>query len=438
MHTVEKRGGTKMKKQKFLSKKKLVKTTTISTVLFIAATLILSSAVSAASVSSTTTVSNNVNKEYSIPTVPVISVKELTIDAAPNPGSGPSAPTRAPGDILIDFDAQTVHTETGSLGAEWDGTYLWSSCRGLVNPTHMFFVWSTAGALITSYAQPAQASTWGIRDLAFDGTDLYGGSENGFWKINPSSGATTLMFSSISPMTCIRALAWEPNAGKFWSGNFATAFYNFDPAGTTITTVTNPGLTAVYGMAYDDFGDKIWIFDQSGTPATTMYEYNYITNTLTGTTWVIPLLTGSTAASAGGCFYAEDLVTGKAVLGGMTQGTPVDRIFGMELRDVVTGEHDVGVSKINSPADGPAAGIITPECTVKNYGNDTEVTDVQMTISKGAAGTTYINEDFTTWLPTGWTTNTWAQSFTGNAGGCLLYTSPSPRDQRGSRMPSSA
>ena len=28
--------------------------------------------------------------------------------------------------------------------------------------------------------------------------------------------------------------------------------------------------------------------------------------------------------------------------------------------------------------------------------------------------------------------------FLGDAGGCLLYTSPSPRDQRGSRMPSSA
>ena len=26
----------------------------------------------------------------------------------------------------------------------------------------------------------------------------------------------------------------------------------------------------------------------------------------------------------------------------------------------------------------------------------------------------------------------------GSLGGCLLYTSPSPRDQRGSRMPSSA
>ena len=29
-------------------------------------------------------------------------------------------------------------------------------------------------------------------------------------------------------------------------------------------------------------------------------------------------------------------------------------------------------------------------------------------------------------------------SITGRADGCLLYTSPSPRDQRGSRMPSSA
>jgi len=36
---------------------------------------------------------------------------------------------RSPGQILIDFDAQTVHAETGSLGAEWDGQYFWSSCH---------------------------------------------------------------------------------------------------------------------------------------------------------------------------------------------------------------------------------------------------------------------------------------------------------------------
>ena len=31
-----------------------------------------------------------------------------------------------------------------------------------------------------------------------------------------------------------------------------------------------------------------------------------------------------------------------------------------------------------------------------------------------------------------------APGITGSTGACLLYTSPSPRDQRGSRMPSSA
>ena len=33
---------------------------------------------------------------------------------------------------------------------------------------------------------------------------------------------------------------------------------------------------------------------------------------------------------------------------------------------------------------------------------------------------------------------TMANDFKGDAKACLLYTSPSPRDQRGSRMPSSA
>ena len=37
--------------------------------------------------------------------------------------------------------------------------------------------------------------------------------------------------------------------------------------------------------------------------------------------------------------------------------------------------------------------------------------------------------NFTTFIATGWQTNYDV---------CLLYTSPSPRDQRGSRMPSSA
>jgi len=159
----------------------------------------------------------------------------------------------------------------------------------------------------------------------------------GFWQIDPSDGSTTLLFSNIAPMTCIRALAWEPNEGMFYSGNFASGFYKFTPDGTTITPVTNPGLTAVYGMAYDDNADTIWIFDQTGTPETTMIEFDHHTETLTGNTYLVPLLNGGTAQLAGGLFYAVDVTgyEGTAILGGMAQGTPVDRIFCMDHGEVI-------------------------------------------------------------------------------------------------------
>ncbi len=281
---------------------------------------------------------------------------------------------RSPGQILIDFDAQTAHAETGSLGVEWDGQYFWSSCRGLTTPPHKFFKWDINGTLIATYNQPTQSSSWGIRDLAYDGTYIYGGSENGFYRLNPADGTTTTMFTSISPMTIIRACEWVPTENMFYTGSFALGWFKFTADGSTITPVANPGLTAVYGMAYDDMNDTLWVFDQ--TPAApnqcTMYEYDYHTGTLTGNSWLVPMLTGSTAQLAGGNFYATDIVPGKAVLGGMSQGTPVDRIFVMELRDAVT----------NSPPDtpgaptGPSSGVIGVSYDFIAQTDDPETDDI--------------------------------------------------------------
>jgi len=288
-------------------------------------------------------------------------------DVCSNPGSS-MATSRDPLTVVIDFDAQTAHTETGVLGAEWDGQYLWSSSRGLVNPTHMFFVWDTAGNLVAQYPQPVQSSTWGIRDLAFDGTYLYGGSESGFWQIDPSDGTFTLLFSSISPMTCIRALAWEPNEGVFYSGSFGDGFYKFPADGSTKTPVTNPGLTAVYGMAYDNYHDTIWIFDQTGTPQTTLLEYDHHTETLTGHSHQLPLLTGLTAQLAGGLFYAEDVTgyVGTAILGGMVQGTALDRMF--------CADHGTVNAPPNIPSipSGPTTGFINTPYTYSSATTDPE------------------------------------------------------------------
>lgn len=241
----------------------------------------------------------------------------------------------APGDILVDFD-MLAQTQQQHLGSEWDGQYYWSTACGSSTsgnaPPYNLYKFDSSGVLTGTYPQPAAiTSGWGMRDMAFDGTNLYAGAENGLWSIDPSTGATTLMFSTISPMTCVRALAWVPSEGMFYSGNFGSSFYKFPPSGSPITAVTNPGLTAVYGMAYDDMSDTIWIFDQTGTPQTTLIEYDYHTQTLTGNSFVVPLLTGTTAQLAGGCFYATDCIPGLAVLGGCVQGTPNDRMFVMEL-----------------------------------------------------------------------------------------------------------
>jgi len=300
-------------------------------------------------------------------------------DICLNPGQT-MMPTMAPGDIVIDFDAMTIHGETGSLGAEWDGEYFWSTCRGSVTPPHDLYKWDIDGNLIATYDQPAQTSAWGIRDLAFDGNMLYGGSENGFWQIDPSDGTFTLLFSSISPMACIRALAWEPNEGMFYSGNFANSFYKFTPDGTTITAVTNPGVTAVYGMAYDNNADTIWIFDQTGTPQTTMSEFDHHTATLTGNSYLVPLLAGATAQLAGGLFYAEDVTgyVGTAILGGMTQGTPVDRIFCMDHGEVSVPEPDLDCDGSLNWVNVTAGETVTGTFTVENIGDPDSLLDWQI------------------------------------------------------------
>jgi len=303
-------------------------------------------------------------------TVLIVAENEDIEDADFCVSSGQSVATMDPGDILIDFDAQTPTGETGSLGAEWDGEYFWSSCRGLTTPPHDINKWDIDGNLLATYDQ-LSTSAWGIRDLAYDGSMLYGGSEDGFWQIDPADGTSTLMFSAIAPMACIRALAWVPDEGMFYSGNFANSFYKFTPDGTTITAVTNPGVAAAYGMAYDNSADTIWIFDQTGDPQTTIWEFDHHTETLTGNSYVVPLLTDATAQLAGGLFYATDVTgyEGLAILGGMTQGTPVDRIFCMEHEGEAPAVPDLDCDGVLNWEDLQPGETAEGEFTVENIGD---------------------------------------------------------------------
>ncbi len=238
------------------------------------------------------------------------------------------------GDILLELDVTAAATETQMLGGEWDGTYFWTTGGNSGADPNKLYKFDINGTLISTYDQPAASTGWGIRDLAWDGTYLYGGNESQFYQIDPNDGTFTLLFNQ--SFSIIRALAWVPSENAFYTKDFGNALYKFDIGGNVLETIDVPEAAAVYGAAWDNINNKLWLFDQSGpsaTHATTFVEFDISTNTVTGTTYLIPLLTGSTEQIAGGAFFATDLISGKAVLGGVTQGTPDDIIFAMELGD---------------------------------------------------------------------------------------------------------
>jgi hypothetical protein len=81
-------------------------------------------------------------------------------------------------------------------------------------------------------------------------------------------------------------------------------------------------------------------------------------------------------------------------------------------------EHDVGIKRIDKPEDGYATEDMDIEATVKNYGNNSETTDVKFDIFKCEEGPMISSENFTgTFPPLGWETDHWRQSDSNKAGG---------------------
>jgi hypothetical protein len=185
------------------------------------------------------------------------------------PVAAPNAP-EALGDLIGSIDVASAVTPTfnTALGVEDALGFYWVTGRSLSDEVKKLLKFNRAGALIAQYVQePCGSSSFGYRDLAFDGTFLWAADECGVDRISPSNGVTVGGFAIPAGAGVVRALAFDPALQQFYTANFNSIITVFDMNGTVVRTMPANGLTH-YGFGWDNRspgGPYLWSFIQNNT-----------------------------------------------------------------------------------------------------------------------------------------------------------------------------
>jgi hypothetical protein len=179
------------------------------------------------------------------------------------------------GDELFTFDPQTPTGDDQCVGVEFDGSNFWVTARHGIDDIHKLYKFDREGNYLTSFNQNT-SSTWGWRDLAWDGAYLYAADENELAKINPTTGQKidTLPRPSSIPSP-IRALAYSQTTDHFWGANFTSNIVEFNRAGQTVHSFANDH--HIFGLAWDNISTGapwLWVFSQDGDPLTKVSQFD--------------------------------------------------------------------------------------------------------------------------------------------------------------------
>ncbi|TKJ41568.1 hypothetical protein CEE37_03105 [candidate division LCP-89 bacterium B3_LCP] len=279
------------------------------------------------------------------------------------PTAGPLAlfpPSDSVWDLLFFTSAEPICNDDQLLGVTFADQWFFVTGGGNNADPNYVYVLNSNGSLNFSFEQSITSTSWGWRDLCYDGTYLYGSCTYTVEAFDTAGNLVPAMNVN-GPSLPNRALAYDPISDTFWTQSFSGPIYNFDRTGTVLYTGTS-GVIAAYGAAWHDPTNMLWIFSQEGTPQTTLYEYDPVDHELTGSSYTVQLIAASTDQIAGGMSWTDQydpLLLGGAFIG-MTQGTPEDQLFVLEAPE-------------NSPipvefgARNP--GVLEDFITVSNYPN---------------------------------------------------------------------
>jgi hypothetical protein len=302
----------------------------------------------------------------------------------------------ASGELLYQINVEAITGDVALLAAEYFNGSLWLTGADVStagSPHYIYQVDYVNGTLLNTYLQ-GTASAWGMRDLANDGTYLYAGDDNGFYRIDPTTGGVTTLFTPTGSLGVIRALAYNPVNGHFWTKNFSGSLYEFDATGTIYNTYTfavnNP---STYGAAWDPTGPWLWLHSSTvfSSEINEFVQVDPATGALTGVSIGVPDSPCSVTPIVGGGFMDfGNMYPGKHIFGALLQATP-DVVHIVEAYDTGFPNQSSNFSPYCGELDIPQNGTLTWD-----FGTNTATYDLwfglagamSQVVTAGTAGAT--------------------------------------------------
>ena len=145
-----------------------------------------------------------------------------------------------------------------SVGVGFDGTNFWVSAGDQQTGVCEFYVYDEYGTQLDNQPQGGGATGWGHRDMAWDGTDMFGSYS---LNINGFSDIYTYDGYFVGPINPNRAMAYDGT--YFYTCGFGTDLYQLDWDGVWGSTATATDLggpwSGAYGLAYDSIFNCLWM-----------------------------------------------------------------------------------------------------------------------------------------------------------------------------------
>lgn len=260
-----------------------------------------------------------------------------------------ASPHNTPGPIVNNasnalFDLEFIHNigAEGSIGVNGNAGIIYFNNEYWVSAwqSNLIHVLDSNGGFVETFSIPGVS---GVRSMTTDGTNIYIGTAGSqIFEVDPAS-RTLISTINISSSAAARMCAYDETLdggnGGFWIGSFGNSIASVSRTGAELSLIPfGTHGTTVYGGAVDNIspgGPYLWIHNQtsaggadlitqlqlpSGTP--TGVEYNFAADGAGA---------GAVTVLAGGLFISEELVPGEATLVGVSQATPSDLIFAVEL-----------------------------------------------------------------------------------------------------------